>query len=171
VKDTIIAVAYLFGMMFILSISLCLLISPRHFFLLQDRLAKTHLWSRRTPTWDAGVAPQWRMLGLFLTLLSLFMLFGPLLRGRTPPSIERQSLNVLSAAPQATSHLGSLLFLFLFLALGFSFVIKPNSTVNWVVPRQTLTSDNQMRRARVLRIFGIFLVLFSFFGFFFTLYR
>jgi hypothetical protein len=82
VKDAIIALGYIGGMTIVFVIGLTLLISPRHFFLLQDRLAKTGFWSRPSQSWDAGAGLQWRALGLFLTLLSLLMVLGPILRDR-----------------------------------------------------------------------------------------
>lgn len=170
-KDTIIALGYLLGMVVILSISLCLLISPRHFFLLQDRLGKTQFWSRPSPKWDGGSGFRWRLLGLFLALISLFMLLGPLLRGRAQPEVEKESLDLLHYAPGLNSHVGSLLFLCVFLALGLSFTIKPNSTVGWVVPRSALAGGDQGQRARVLRIFGVALIFVALFGFYLTLYR
>lgn len=105
----------------------------RRFFVLQDRLARTTIWSERTPTWDAGSGTQWRVLGLVLALISLFMLIGPFIRARRNHPIHELSTNNLLLTQLAVgSHLGSLLFPLLFLALGVSFVIKPNFTVRWV---------------------------------------
>ena len=81
-------------------------------------------------------------------------------------------MNILLDTPQTVgSHLGSLLFLLLFLGLGLSFVIKPNSTVNWVAPRQALTNEQQAQRSRVLRVFGTVLILVALFEFYLTLHR
>lgn len=171
-KDTLVALGYLLGLGVVLSVGLCLLISPRYFFVLQDRLARTRIWSEHAPTWDAGSGLRWRVLGLFLVLISLFMLIAPFIKGRVPRAIDEQSMNTLLDAPRTVgSHLGSLLFLLLFLGLGLSFVIKPNSTVNWVAPRQALTNEQQAQRSRVLRVFGTVLILVALFEFYLTLHR
>jgi hypothetical protein len=170
VKNAIIALGYLGGMTIVLVIGLTLLISPRHFFRLQDRLGKTRFWSRPSPTWDAGAGLQWRALGLFLTLLSLFMVLGPFLRDRAQHDVEKQSMVAVQDG-LLTLHAGSLLFLSIFLALGLSFAIKPNSTVGWVIPRDALAGGTQAQRARVLRRFGAILVFVALLGFYLTLYR
>jgi hypothetical protein len=69
-------------------------------------------------------------------------------------------MNFLPFSPQtATLAPGSLVFLVLVLALGVSFVVIPNVAVHWIVPRQVLSREREAQRGRVIRRFGVFLIL------------
>jgi hypothetical protein len=63
---------------------------------------------------------------------------------------------------------GSYAFLVGFLAVGLALAIRPNHTVSWLIP-SAKWGDDLESRARVIRVSGILLILFSLFCLFLSI--
>jgi hypothetical protein len=164
--DLIISVGYLMAVLAFLGIGLCLLISPRTFFDLRNRLRIERFRSKTTEGWDSH-SGQWRVVGLAFTLVSLYMLIGPFVRGRA--SLGRSAVMPASlGASRSSTSWGSYAFLIGFLTLGFALAIWPNRTVSWLIPSAKWGDDPQSR-ARVIRVSGILIIIFSVFCMFLSI--
>lgn len=153
-------VGYLLGVLTFLAIGLCLLIAPRTYFALLDRMARVNLWAKPALSWDPK-APRWRALGLAFTLFALLMILGPPLSVylRSP---EAWHEHLHSSYPGVSW--GAFIVLLFFLALGVGFLVRPLALLDRLSPRRLSVEPDVQRHAYKLRIFGGLLFLISLLG-------
>jgi len=160
-------VGYLFLALTFLAVGLCLLISPRTYFALLDRIARVDLWARPSSSWDPE-APRWRALGVAFTLFALLLIFGPPLSVYLRSS-EGSHEHLHSSYPGVSW--GALIVLLFFFALGVGFLVRPLAVLDRVSPRKLSVEPDAHRNAYKLRIFGGLLFLISLLGMWVQLLR
>jgi hypothetical protein len=163
-NSSLFIVFYLLTASLFFAIGLCLLISPRAYFALLDRMAGVNLWASQSSSFNPN-APRWRALGGGVMLFSVFLVVGPIL------SFYLRSPEEFRAHVQAhlhSSHLGvswwAVVVLLLFLFLGLGFLIRPMTVMDRVSPRELSSDPEVHQRAYILRIFGALLLLVSLLG-------
>jgi hypothetical protein len=152
-------VGYLLIALTFLALGVCLLISPRTYFGLLDRLARVDLWAKPSRSWDPE-APRWRALGIAFTLFALLLIVGPPLSVylRSPEGWHER----LHSSPGVSW--GALIILLSFFALGVGFLLRPLAVLDRVSPRRLSVEPDVQRHAYKLRIFGGLLFLISLLG-------
>ena len=150
-----------------LALGLCLLISPRTYFRLLDRMARVDLWAKPSSSWDPK-APRHRAGGLALTLFALYLIVGAPLSVylRSPKEFNQR----LHSSPHSVSWGAVVLSLFFF-AIGIGFLVRPLAALDRFSPRKLSAEPDAQRHAYKLRIFGVLLLLISLFGIWVQLLR
>lgn len=165
----IVAILYPVVVLVILLLGFCLLLSPGRFFIFRDQL---RLKRFRTTDHTLGKQSmiQWRIVGAALTVIALYMLIAPFAHAT---AILKTSLLGSSPIGTATSSIGwgSYAFLVGFFALGLALALRPNRTVNWLIPSARWGDSDEESRARVIRISGILIIIFAAFCIFLSIPR
>jgi hypothetical protein len=160
-------IGYLLVALAFLAVGLCLLLSPRSYFALLDRMARIDLWAKPSSSWDPK-APRWRAAGLGLTLFALLMVVGP------PLSVYLRSPEEFSQRIHSSHHgvsWGALVLLLCFFVLGLGFLVRPLAVLDKFSPRKLSAGPDVQRHAYKLRIFGGLLLLISLLGMWVQLLR
>jgi hypothetical protein len=160
-------VGYLLVALIFIGVGVCLIVSPRTYFALLDRMARVDLWTKPGSSWDPK-APRWRALGVAFTLFALLIVFGPPLSVylRSPEGAHE---HLHSSYPGVSW--GAVIVLLFFFALGVGFLIRPLAVLDRVSPRKLSVEPGAQRRAYKLRIFGGLLFLISLLGMWVQLLR
>jgi hypothetical protein len=151
---------YLLIAMAFLAVGLCLLISPRTYFRLLDRMARVDLWAKPSSSWDPN-ARRWRAAGLVPTLFALFLIVG------APLSVYLRSPEEFNQRFHSSHHSvswGALILLLFFFALGIGFLVRPLAVLDRVSPRKLSVEPDVRRHTYKLRIFGGLLLFISLLG-------
>ena len=153
-------IGYLLVALAFLAVGLCLLLSPGTYFALLDRMARVDLWAKPRDSWDPK-APQWRAVGLGVTLFGLFLIVGPLLSAylQSPQEYNQR----LHSSHHGVSWGALILWLFFFV-LGLGFLGKPLALLDRVSPRKLSAEPDAQRHTYMLRILGGLFLLISLFG-------
>ena len=160
-------IGYLLIALTFLAVGLCLLISPRTYFALLDRIARVDLWAKPSSSWDPK-APRWRALGVAFSLFALLLIFGPpLLVYLRSPEGSHEHLH----PSYSDVSWGAVIVLLFFFALGVGFLVRPLAVLDRVSSRRFSVEPDVQRHAYKLRIFGGLLFLISLLGMWVQLLR
>jgi hypothetical protein len=145
-------------------IGVCLLLSPRTYFVWLDGQAQTDFWSKRSSNWDPE-AQRWRALGAAGISFALFMVFGPLLNAylHSPESVQQKAREHASSSHSGISW-GAIVVLLFFFAVGLGFLAKPLAVLDKFSPRKLSSEPAVQGYQFPLRILGIFVVVVSVLG-------
>jgi len=164
----IVAIFYPVVVLTILVFGFCLFLSPARFFAFRDQL-RIKRFRATDRTLDKHSTLQWRIVGGALILITLYMLIAPFAHGtatlKTPLGSSPTNIS------ESSLGWGSYAFLVGFFALGLALTIRPHHTMSWLIPSAKWGSNDLESRARVIRISGILIIIFSVFCIFLSIPR